>query len=112
MDEQIKLKACDPNYQKQYYHNNKDKYKGYSKKYYDNNLDRFKNYNRDQYLLNQEARIEYSICYKLKNSYNIDCECGSSVIKYGYYKHIQSKKHKAYLELQEIKNQDIKTVSF
>ena len=97
MEETIKLKCNDPGYIKEYYNNNKDKFKKYARKYYEQNVDKIKAINKQSYENNREERILKVQEARKKNSSIVNCDCGSNIVNYMYHRHIKTKKHIKYI---------------
>jgi hypothetical protein len=70
-------------YDKNYYLKNKDKKLKYQKEYYKNNQEKFK-----QYRINNEEKINASML----------CICGSAIRKDSKKKHLNTQKHKNFIE--------------
>ncbi len=76
---------------------NPEKVKQANRQYYNNNLEKEKQRKRNYYNKNSEKLKQRSQIYIEKNSQLIECQCGSKIVKYNYYKHLKTKKHQNYI---------------
>ena len=76
---------------KQYYIDNKEKYKESRKTYYDNNKEKFKEYTKARYIANKE-RI------KEQKNQKFECDCGGKYTNTNKLQHQKTAIHKTYLE--------------
>ena len=90
-------------YDKQYYHDHKDKRLEYVKKYQELNKDKINEKRRDKYLNNEEWRLkenERQRKFKEENrNMMVKCECGAKLMKFSLFAHKQTKKHEKLLNL-------------
>ena len=99
-----------PNYDKDYYQNNKEKKNKQSRQNYYDNIEHYTELNRQRYEENKEERLEYGKEYREKHKEKIEkqkkeqiiCECGGTWTKgHGFKRHEKTKKHQNYIQSTE-----------
>ena len=91
-------------YRKDYYEENKERIKEYNKNYREEKREQMKEYrnreeNKERYTKWRKENKEWTKEYmKEYNKEKIQCECGATYCKVAKYRHMETKKHKKYLE--------------
>ena len=88
-------------YAKEYREQNKEVIKQWKAEHYQRNKEHISEKSKEYYTQNQEHRKQKSKEYYEKNkeklSEKVECECGSTFIKRNRLQHLQSKKHKDFI---------------
>lgn len=82
----------------EYYIDNQEHLKEKAINYHYENRDEILIKQKEKYEANKEARIQQAKDYQKANSEIVHCKCGTSVKKYNLVKHMNTKKHLAYIQ--------------
>ena len=89
-----------------YYHAHKEEKLKYQKDYYEKNKASIKEKdqirNKQYYEEHKEEKLGKGLIWREANKSLIICGCGSEFMQYHTSKHLESKKHQAYLQQQNM----------